>query len=1298
MYTSWCVEIFLTAFLVFGAFINCTKQRVIYVTPENSDSQISCPVDHCYRLQDILYRNPSYSYYSHTTLELLSGTHSITEKVGQFVLIDVENFTLRGLSSSVNITCQPGATFGLTIIKSQNIEISNLQISHCSAESQLKEGNSTILTGYNTQIKQYLEYNLSSCDTNANSHPACYTFLTSFKNKNVTIYETAILYSRGVGIFSLDSRVISISKILLAYNQINCINFMRLDTTSTNFSMSQSQIKFGQTENYSYEFASGLNLFVHLTQEIHNIHLTDITFENNRGTPNGNFYVAVSTISTSLDLEDIDVTILITNITSIQTRIASPGMVIKYIVNLMNTTKRVRSNLLYPPTWSLENLPDSHIFRCSRFSSLYDPNCYSWLPGRVRDYTISQSKSVNITMQNSHFIGSCMTITDSDLSIEYSWFRFEVDNITISESRCQTALSIVNSDTYNYVRLSDLTIVNSHNNILLVNIDSYSSKLILSGNTSFLSNQGSVSLSNGAIKFEGFVLISNNTAHKYESVFQISDSSCLYLVGEILFVHNTGRQGGAISAYSSYLHFEGNVSFIANSADNGGAISLKEGAVINLKEDSHIIFTGNYAETYGGAIFIEDAGLWARRRANCFLHITNEHGNCNVQFENNTAGIAGAALFGGWIDICGTNNDIKPSSILDFKAAENSIASNPSRVCICKNSTLNKHESELHIEIFPGQTFETEVVAVGQRFGVVPASVRAETGINVIDQLQRIQDTENHCTKLKFTVRSSNRNETMLLSIDGQIMPKWINETIPDELHQFKVCITLKDCPLGFQFDDRRNSCSCHHNLDAYGVLCIFTTYKLNRHAQQWIGILNSTKSIAIYQHCPYDYCKPYGLSLNLSTPDEQCSSNRSGILCGACQPGLSHVLGTSNCKKCSNLWLLLITVFALAGVFLVAGLVILDVTVSTGTINGLIVYANIVRANTATFFPDKTANTFLSWFIAWLNLDVGIEMCFYDGLDAYMKTWLQFAFPSYIWFLVIVIIISSKYSRRAVSLFGVNAVPVLATLFLLSYAKLLRLTITVFQPIQLIDGHKAWHYDGNIAYLGKKHILLMLVALFFFVIFFIPYTLILFGIQWLQIFSHYKLFHWVNKCKPLFDAYTGPYKDKHRYWTGLLLLVRIGLFIVFSTNTSGDPAINLLANIIVVLCLFAYLAVIGGVYKNWLLNLLEYSSLLNLAILSVAILYTTLANKLNYATTQVSVSITLCTTMLVIAYHGLVIILKALKIDPKFNAKAIWRSKKMDRDLEPTKTTSSMQQSYVTSNSHITHSVIELKEPLLEY
>ena len=303
----------------------------------------------------------------------------------------------------------------------------------------------------------------------------------------------------------------------------------------------------------------------------------------------------------------------------------------------------------------------------------------------------------------------------------------------------------------------------------------------------------------------------------------------------------------------------------------------------------------------------------------------------------------------------------------------------------------------------------------------------------------------------------------------------------------------------------------------------------VNRRARQWIGVAE-IQEIIFHKQCPFDYCKLHDLSLNLYTPDDQCMFNRSGILCGACQPGLSQVLGTSKCEKCSNMWLLLIIPFALAGVALVMCLMVLNLTASTGTINGLIFYANIVRANTATFFPGQTANTFLSWFIAWLNLDLGIEACFYNGLSAYAKTWLQFVFPLYIWFMVTVIIVSSHYSTRAAKIFGNNAVQVLATLFLLSYAKLLRSAVMIFQPLQLNYTNytrMVWYYDGNIGYLQKEHIPLFVAALFFLILLFIPYTLILFGIQWLQPFSHYKLLSWIHKFKPLFDDNTGPYKDK---------------------------------------------------------------------------------------------------------------------------------------------------------------------------
>ena len=77
------------------------------------------------------------------------------------------------------------------------------------------------------------------------------------------------------------------------------------------------------------------------------------------------------------------------------------------------------------------------------------------------------------------------------------------------------------------------------------------------------------------------------------------------------------------------------------------------------------------------------------------------------------------------------------------------------------------------------------------------------------------------------------------------------------------------------------------------------------------------------------------------------------------------------------------VPIIIIAGMLLVGFLMILNFTVSTGKINGLIFYANIVRANQAVCFPARITTSFLSTSIAWLNLDLGIEVCFYNGLDA---------------------------------------------------------------------------------------------------------------------------------------------------------------------------------------------------------------------------------------------------------------------------------------------------------------------------
>jgi predicted outer membrane repeat protein len=919
---------------------------------------------------------------------------------------------------------------------------------------------------------------------------------------------------------------------------------------------------------------------------------------------------------------------------------------------------------------------------------------------------------------------------------------------------------------HNQTYIQDLTISSSRNNIIVVTVQDIHEvhPILFLGNISFTENQGSIIVINAKLILQGNVQILNNRAHDRGSVFLIRDdstvsfqgdiafednigkeggalstySSDIKFQGDIIFINNRGReggalssyssdvkfegdivylnnsgwQGGAVSAYSSNIKFQGRVRFIGNIAETaGGGISLREGSTIFLETTTSVSFCTNTAFEYGGGIFVDETMLWeSNKTLKCFVQTSNV--NNTIMFENNEAELAGMAIFGGWIDNCNPERyAMKPSYTFKnhgrhYMDEYSDISSNAARVCICEHSRPNCNITSYSIETIPGRSFEIEAVAVGQRFGVASAVVKAELpdrhgiGNNIIIELQRSQDVGTYCTVLSYTVSSRNKNETMQLVIDRQQVPK-PNPSVEFNILQFQqlqINIILNDCPLGFNFNFNRNICECHYSLEKQGIRCNTSSQTVIREGQKWIGVHEN--QIIINHHCPYDYCKTHDISLNLSSPNDQCAFSRSGILCGACQSGKSEVLGTSNCKSCSDAWLLLLLLFGLAGVALVVCLIVLNLTVSTGTINGLIFYANIVRANNAIFFPGQSANNFLSWFIAWLNLDLGIETCFYHGLTGYAKTLLQFVFPVYIWALVSIIIVSSHYSTRAARMCGNNAVQVLATLFFLSYAKLIRVTVAVFQPSQLLfplsNGLKlVWNYDGNLDYLSGHHLVLFVLTLLFFVTLFIPYTLALFGIQWLQPISHYKALFWVNKLKPLFDAYTGPYKDKHRYWTGLLLLLRIGLLCIFSANTTGDPAINLLVTVIVIVCLFVYLGLLGGVYKYWPLNVLEYIFFLNVVILSAGALYIIAAEKSIHPVTHFSVGITLAITIFIVFYHAIQSFVKRCHMKEK-----IWtlirtisreRNNHIDVDVQQYDL-----EDLVHPASTVTYSIVKMEEKLL--
>ena len=120
---------------------------------------------------------------------------------------------------------------------------------------------------------------------------------------------------------------------------------------------------------------------------------------------------------------------------------------------------------------------------------------------------------------------------------------------------------------------------------------------------------------------------------------------------------------------------------------------------------------------------------------------------------------------------------------------------------------------------------------------------------------------------------------------------------------------------------------------------------------------------------------RQHRLNVTLDDADIQCDFNHSGFLCGSCKEHFSIALGSLHCLECSNTYLALILPFALSGTVLVVLLLLLQLTVAKGSINSLICYANAVQINNHVYFPPQESNI-LTVFIAWLNLDLGIESC----------------------------------------------------------------------------------------------------------------------------------------------------------------------------------------------------------------------------------------------------------------------------------------------------------------------------------
>ena len=366
-------------------------------------------------------------------------------------------------------------------------------------------------------------------------------------------------------------------------------------------------------------------------------------------------------------------------------------------------------------------------------------------------------------------------------------------------------------------------------------------------------------------------------------------------------------------------------------------------------------------------------------------------------------------------------------------------------------------------------------------------------------------------------------------------------------------------CPLGFIKKD--GICQCYPLFKLFGIInCDVNNQTILRPTNSWL-FATSKNSYDISLNCPFHYCISHSFHLNLSTPDMQCQFNRSGVLCGKCQIDLSTIFGSPSCQHCSSVYLLITIPIAIAGIILVLLLFLINITVTDGSINGFILYANIVSINSVTFFPYDQ-NTFAYVFISLANLDLGIQTCFYNGMDDYAKMWLQLAFPFYLIFIATSLIMASRYSNRIQKITAHRALPVLATLFLLSYTKILRtVSIVLFfyssvTHLPTKNTKVLWSIDPNIRLFGVKFTSLFVVCAVLFLIL-VPFNATL---LFTKMLSRFRI---VTRFKPLLDAYQGPYKIEFYYWPGLQLILRTIFFVLSSLDTKINFTVGFIILII---------------------------------------------------------------------------------------------------------------------------------------
>ena len=711
------------------------------------------------------------------------------------------------------------------------------------------------------------------------------------------------------------------------------------------------------------------------------------------------------------------------------------------------------------------------------------------------------------------------------------------------------------------------------------------------------------------------------------------------LSGVNTFSHNVG--GSMINVASSKLYLSGNLTINNGSGYQGGGIKLDSASTLFLKEPLVALFSHNSA-VEGNAIYApnkagtDNSGIQiSPSRAYSMDDIANI--DIRLHFRNNTYnGNKQRSLYAPYFSFFGPQTC---PNLLFGQYAWNTSCSQFVYTTLIESTLAHMYDLDKYSSLDNGvciqkydrppwkcmyidKVFKPRIIPTPSPGVLVAINAypgqKALSILNMDDNVYSVHSCEDN-SALNQTFWNATVVSTTLIKyvrFEFYHLAQRMCVVLTNSVLSVPIVAvgTATSCPVGFNIT-KSGRCDCILPLSDRGYKCDINTRTFTNPPGYWTGynrdVITNVSTISFSTHCPPGYCRldiQPEFTLFNSLSDSYCNDNRTGTLCGKCEANYSSVFGSDECHShCSNLYLLTIPLYAIVGLLLVVALFALRLTVATGTINGVIFYANVMGLVMKILIGEHPQVHFRIFhiIISLLNLELGFPICFYSGMTPAAKVGLQFVFPVYVWSLVLLLVLLSKYSVRLTNLIMNSSVQVLATLFYLSFAKILRNVIDIVSSSTLqsiasipdIEGNwhyqnltekMVWFYDGS-DYAQGIHGFYLFLAVLFCVLFLLPY-----GVFSLGFTCSCRPFNKMRfSLKPFRDAYCGPFKDKWRFWFGLRLWVTALLYAISGGLQGHDPNAMFLVHFFVIGALIFLQALIRP-FRNFFITLLDTFFMLN--------------------------------------------------------------------------------------------------------